>query len=946
MENQNYEVTNISRRFHSIEKGFNVVANTEEIYDPILNEKQDVINNDVYTKLNTAQDLLENSIPYTILYENQCVNIPCGADGKYTGDEDYFQTTVKLYHGNIVELLNEQGGITPITQIGIEVIESSNREYATISITRANINNLGDSTEFNFTLTGVSGNAVNGKIIFNKVRQGKSAYEVWKDAGNEGNIEVFLASLKESGFTTEAVDELPTTNISTTTIYAVPKWSEGLDQEQDESDMWAEYIYVDEDWKLLATHDGSGLSGVLADISELKNDVDSLETDVSNKVDRNTNATTIIVDGGAFDAITDESGNAVVKAGNIPNVGNGIQAADFFDKKGNSITGKIKEIDENVSKKIPKESTSVESVSDLATSEVWCDGDGNIGMYLDEQGILHVRGMKTSENKNKEGEYLLLDSNTNVTLKDGANAEIWCDRFGNIGMILTGNGMLMVSKIVGELSGNIENKIAFPKYIYCLAGIQRNFWHRSLLARWNPNDYYLQFGGTAPYQRRTPLVATIKNDDLNKLDGKKLELSLIDYRKMKSVQKIENVAIRAALPKSENDGLSLIKVMFVGSSTTQSCYFSEALARYVSNYQLIGLRHRPPELDDNDELIDDNDENFNIIHEAHGGCTLGSFFDNNPSTGATAHFFPFMQPNGNYRYWGATGFWKFAHINKYTVKNQNDIEDEEHEYHPYAYNNGCYIQSALDRFNSDTGLLVSPTSNDIMYDTDNSRFIKYDGSDWQVVAKGDYEWTFQFGKYIDMWGLDTPDVVVITLGSNDFREADLPIDFTRWNAMADEFIDSVKAKNQNAKVVLCSQGPFGENGYDGLPVAMLNYKCWLHFKNLIDMFGNLESQGVYVLDQTSELSAEYGFPVIMTGDTEASQSSVVHTFPMDNYPLVYPTELYHDLYTHDGKGSVAKPYFIEQKMTVLNADSVHPQMSYANMGIPVAAFLQYIRQNN
>lgn len=616
------------------------------------------------------------------------------------------------------------------------------------------------------------------------------------------------------------------------------------------------------------------LMGNLGDIKE----------SIAGKVDKVSDGETSITDGGSFDALVDSLGNAVVKMGAIPEVGNGIQAEDFYDTEGNSLTRKIEEIDAGTDGMMPR------------------------------------------------------DSIENEVMKDGSNHEVWCDKFGNIGMLLTGNGILKVSKIEGDVVGSVENAIAFPNAIYCLVGVQRNFWHQSLLSRWNPNDYYLQFGGTAPYQRRTPLVATIKEDALSKLDGKKMTLSLVDYRKMAVVQKIENVTVRAAHPKAESDGLGLIRVMFVGSSTTQSCYFVEALTRYVSNYELVGLRHSPPS---NNTNPDPSDENFSIIHEAHGGCTLASFFGE-PSTGATAHFFPFIQPNGNYRYWGATGFWKNAHLNKYTTVTQND--PDEPDYHPGAYNNGCYIQSALEKFDETTGLLENPTQYDIMYDNDNSSFIKWDGSEWQTIDKSDFTWTFQFGKYIDMWGLDTPDVVVVTLGSNDFRNADLPIDFSQWNGMITEFVASVKEKNSSAKLALCSQGPFGNDGYDGLPTGMLNYKCWLHFRNMIDVFGKMESQGVYVIDQTSELSAEYGFPVIMTGDTTASQTAVVHTFPTYNYPLVYPTELYHELYTHDGKGSVAKPYSIEQKMKVLNADSVHPQYSYANMGIPIAAFLQYIRQ--
>lgn len=112
--------------------------------------------------------------------------------------------------------------------------------------------------------------------------KGKSAYEIWREQeGNENKTqEEFLASLKESGFTTEAVPTRPSAiaNIDNKSIYAVPEWSEGLDPEENESDMWAEYIYVGDmsadysinNWLLLAKHNGSGLSSALSDIANLK----------------------------------------------------------------------------------------------------------------------------------------------------------------------------------------------------------------------------------------------------------------------------------------------------------------------------------------------------------------------------------------------------------------------------------------------------------------------------------------------------------------------------------------------------------------------------------------------------------------------------------------------------------------------------------------------------
>lgn len=103
--------------------------------------------------------------------------------------------------------------------------------------------------------------------------RGKSAYEIWKEQeGNENKTqEEFLASLKESGFKTKAAPTRPSTiaTIDDKTIYAVP---------DNGGDTWSEYIYIGNmkeaydatKWLLMATHNGSGLSGALADIADLK----------------------------------------------------------------------------------------------------------------------------------------------------------------------------------------------------------------------------------------------------------------------------------------------------------------------------------------------------------------------------------------------------------------------------------------------------------------------------------------------------------------------------------------------------------------------------------------------------------------------------------------------------------------------------------------------------
>ena len=267
----------------------------QEHINRTLKTKTESINNTINEVINPAvnkipvlEDKINNNIPYTILYENQCINIPCDAYGNYTGDEDYIQTVVRLYHGNIIELLSEQDGITPITQItGIEVIKSSNREYATIAITRANINNLGDLTEFNFKLKGKSETIVNGKVIFNKVRQGKSSYQIWLDYKDENNqypnagkpVEAYLAYLRQSDFTTRGVLTKPAdSDADTKTIYCIPN-------PEDENE-WTEEIY-DENipgWITLATHAG-GLTSILEHLESLRVDVSKFKAQI-NKINR------------------------------------------------------------------------------------------------------------------------------------------------------------------------------------------------------------------------------------------------------------------------------------------------------------------------------------------------------------------------------------------------------------------------------------------------------------------------------------------------------------------------------------------------------------------------------------------------------------------------------------------------------------------------------------
>lgn len=117
-----------------------------------------------------------------------------------------------------------------------------------------------------------------------KKRDGKSAYELWleQDRNKGKTLNEFFASLKESGFSSKAVLELPTgSNIEEKTIYAVPEKS---DESLQSPDRWAEYIRKDNSWILLAQHTGAGLGELITNFANLRKDVADM---IDNAIDAN-----------------------------------------------------------------------------------------------------------------------------------------------------------------------------------------------------------------------------------------------------------------------------------------------------------------------------------------------------------------------------------------------------------------------------------------------------------------------------------------------------------------------------------------------------------------------------------------------------------------------------------------------------------------------------------
>ena len=90
----------------------------------------------------------------------------------------------------------------------------------------------------------------------------------------------------------------------------------------------------------------------------------------------------------------------------------------------------------------------------------------------------------------------------------------------------------------------------------------------------------------------------------------------------------------------------------------------------------------------------------------------------------------YMQPVGEYRYWGSCEFWK----NCYKVIN-GELTDTE-----IVYNCGRYDQ-CITKFDKETGYLAAPKKNDLMYDNARGSYMVYTEKKWKNVEVDDSQFS-------------------------------------------------------------------------------------------------------------------------------------------------------------------------------------------------------------
>lgn len=420
---------------------------------------------------------------------------------------------------------------------------------------------------------------------------------------------------------------------------------------------------------------------------------------------------------------------------------------------------------------------------------------------------------------------------------------------------------------------NFSNDISLPSNQYMLVGVKNDMFVQTFLKRWRPYTDFVRFNGTANYVRRYEKIASIKEPET----GQTIVVDLVNGDEFEIVKSITST-IRAGEP---GVGSKEVVVQFLGDSFTRGAYFKNAILEkgYVPKIKCVGLRR-----------LNDYPGQF---HEGRGGWTLEDYFSNKTEIAVFNN--PFFQPQKEFRYWGATAFWK----NAYGIENKTIIDES---FEP-RYSCENYDSS---RFN-EKGWLKNPRSNDIMFDSDNKKFHKWTGKSWNKVNENELVWSFQYAKYLAMWNITPPKFLVVMLGLNDFRNRLFPADYTEWNNRIEILLTSYKAAVPEGKLLLCTPSTSSGtlNNVAGDFTTRQNAAMWEHRKNIIDVFDNRETEGIYIVDASISIDNEYGYN---TTNTE---------LPYDGY-------------------------LGEHKFTIQKGNP-HPYLSYPNLAISIAAFIQYHR---
>ena len=430
-------------------------------------------------------------------------------------------------------------------------------------------------------------------------------------------------------------------------------------------------------------------------------------------------------------------------------------------------------------------------------------------------------------------------------------------------------------------TSKFKNDICLPSTIYMLSDIQNDIFVEPLIKRWRPYNDVVRFSGNVTFQRRLQRVASINNP----VDSTIVTLDLINQDNFDTIKSIHSQIVVG----KKGIGDDSVFVSIIGDSFTHGAFFKDALLvkDYVPGVRMIGLRDVAGFPGQSDE--------------GRGGWTLEKYFS--VTNKRTDSYNGFWQPEGEYKYWGASYFWKLA------------VEIRENPDQKWPFEEIYYVgrfNTCSRLFDGTTGYKLNPSANDIMFDNALESYVKFNGRKWVPVNYNDFKWDFDYQKYLTMWNLKAPSILAEFLGLNDFRDAPVPaeIDFTKWNAQIEKLAASYsKAVPDGKFVVMIPSSTCGIlDNTSGAFTTKQNACMWEVRRNIIKHFDNRENENIYVVDAGISIDNKYGY--------RFSDDSV-YSKPYSEY---YGTE----------------------KIQVQKGNP-HPYLSYPNMGVSLAVFIQKYR---
>ena len=255
---------------------------------------------------------------------------------------------------------------------------------------------------------------------------------------------------------------------------------------------------------------------------------------------------------------------------------------------------------------------------------------------------------------------------------------------------------------------NFKNDICIPGKLYMLSDIRNDVFVEALIKRWRPYNDFVRFSGDCVYSRKLNRVASVDTP----VDGSNMKIELVNSDEFEI---IKEKAISICVGK-KGIGTQEVTVQILGDSFVNGAFFRDALLskNYIPGIKLVGLRNIKNEEGQYDE--------------GRGGWTVKKYFE--IPKGEMTSYHGYMQPVGEYRYWGSCEFWK----NCYKVIN-GELTDTE-----IVYNCGRYDQ-CITKFDKETGYLAAPKKNDLMYDNARGSYMVYTEKKWKNVEVDDSQFS-------------------------------------------------------------------------------------------------------------------------------------------------------------------------------------------------------------